>query len=139
MTGVHFRPPHEEPCDQFPFTLTTGRLLPQFHTGTMTRKTAGIDALAGAAVEISPGDAAVLDIGDGDLVELSTRRGSLTAPARLTGRLPRGVIFMSFHFAEAPVNLLTNPARDPCSGIPELKVCAASLKKASQRLPRPQT
>lgn len=139
MKGAHFRPPREEPDEDFPFILTTGRLLPQFHTGTMTRRSPGLDALAGPAVEMSPGDAAQLGISDGDPVELSTRRGALTAPASLTDRLPRGTLFMAFHFAEAAVNLLTNPARDPQSGIPEFKACAAALRKCPQRLPRPQT
>ena len=139
MKGAHFRPPREEPDEDFPFVLTTGRLLPQFHTGTMSRKSPGLDRLARPAVEIAPGDAAALGIVDGDPVELSTRRGTLTAPASLTDRLPRGTLFMAFHFAEAAANLLTNPARDPESGIPEFKVCAAALKKVPQRLPRPQT
>jgi len=139
MKGAHFRPPQEEPDEDFPFVLTTGRLLPQFHTGTMTRKSYGLDELAGPAVEIAPGDAADLGIADGDMVELSTRRGTLSAPASLTDRLPRGTLFMAFHFAEAAANLLTNSARDPQSGIPEFKVCAAGLRKVPQRLPRPQT
>jgi formate dehydrogenase major subunit len=139
MKGAHFRPPQEEPDEAFPFVLTTGRLLPHFHTGTMTRKSSGLDELAGPAVEIAPGDAADLGIADGDMVELSTRRGTLSAPASLTDRLPRGTLFMAFHFAEAAANLLTNPARDPQSGIPEFKACAAALRKGPQRLPRPQT
>jgi formate dehydrogenase major subunit len=138
LEGVSFRPPQELPNKRFPFTLTTGRLLPQFHTGTMTRKTPGIDALAGAAVEIAPGDADRLGVSEGDLVELSTPRGSLTAPARVTNRVPEGTLFMAFHFAEAPVNLLTNPARDPQAGIPELKVCSAALKKADHLFPAPR-
>jgi formate dehydrogenase major subunit len=139
MKAAHYRPPQEEPDEDFPFLLTTGRVLPQFHTGTMTRKSPGLEELAGPAVEISPGDASLLGIADGDPLEVSTRRGTLTAPASLTDRLPRGTIFMAFHFAEAAANLLTNPARDPQSGIPEFKVCAAKLKKSPQRLPRPQT
>ncbi len=129
MHAVPYRPPAEEPDAAYPLTLTTGRLLPQFHTGTMTRRCAGIDELAGPAVDLSPQDAADLGIGDGDTLEVTTRRGSLRAPARVTPRIGRGTVFVPFHFREAAANLLTNPALDREARIPEYKVCAARVRK----------
>jgi formate dehydrogenase alpha subunit len=131
MRGAAYSPSAEETDAEFPFVLTTGRLLPQFHTGTMTRRSPGIEALAGVAVEISPEDANALGIADGDRVEVRTRRGSLQAPAFVTARISRGTLFIPFHFQEAAANLLTSPARDPEAGIPELKVCAARMRKVS--------
>jgi formate dehydrogenase major subunit len=129
MKGAAYRPPAEGTDAEFPLVLTTGRLLPQFHTGTMTRKSPGIEAIAGVAVEVAPEDADALGISDGDRVEVRTRRGSLQAPAFVTDRIGRGTVFIPFHFREAAANLLTSPARDPEAGIPELKVCAASMRK----------
>ena len=70
-----------------------------------------------------------LGISDGDRVEVSSRRGRVCARAKLTEKSPKGVIFMTFHFAETPTNVLTNPALDPVAKIPELKVCAVRLGK----------
>ena len=126
-----YRPSAELPDDDYPFILTTGRVLCHFHTGTMTRKVSGLNLLRDEElVEINPGDAADLGIEDGDLVEVSSRRGSVTARAKLTERSSPGVAFMTFHFAETPTNVLTNPALDPVAKIPELKVCAVQLSKA---------
>ena len=127
MKGVHWRPPAELPDGEFPFVLTTGRLLPQFHTGTMTRRSPGIDDLAGPVVMISSPDAAALGIMDGEPVEVATRRGAIRAPARITAALPRGTVFVPFHFREAAANLLTNRAVDRLAGIPEFKICAARV------------
>jgi formate dehydrogenase major subunit len=129
MKAVSWRPPAEEPDVEYPFILTTGRLLPQFHTGTMTRRCAGIDDLAGPMVAISPEDAADLEVADGDTVEVATRRGSLFAPASVTPAIGRGTVYIPFHFREAAVNLLTNPALDEEAKIPEFKVCAARVRK----------
>jgi formate dehydrogenase major subunit len=129
MKAVSWRPPAEEPDVEYPFILTTGRLLPQFHTGTMTRRCAGIDDLAGPMVAISPEDAADLEVADGDTVEVATRRGSLFAPASVTPTIGRGTVYIPFHFREAAVNLLTNPALDEEAKIPEFKVCAARVRK----------
>ncbi len=128
--AVQFRDSAELPDEEYPYILTTGRVLHQFHTGTMSRRTAGLDEISPPApFEINPEDAAGEGIAEGDLVAVSTRRGTVQARAVLTGRSPRGTIFMSFHFREAAANVLTNDALDPVAKIPELKVCAASLKK----------
>jgi predicted molibdopterin-dependent oxidoreductase YjgC len=123
-----FREPAELPDAEYPYILTTGRLLEQFHTGTMTRRTAGLEQLAGPApFEIHPDDAAREGIADGDMVALTTRRGTVTARAEVTERSPQGTLFMPFHFKEAAANILTNDALDPVAKIPEFKVCAVRL------------
>ena len=123
-----FREPAELPDAEYPYLLTTGRLLEQFHTGTMTRRTAGLEKLAGPApFEINPDDAARDGIADGDMVALTTRRGTVTARAEVTERSPKGTLFMPFHFKEAAANVLTNDALDPVAKIPEFKVCAVRL------------
>jgi predicted molibdopterin-dependent oxidoreductase YjgC len=92
-----------------------------------------LDAIAPEAeVEISPADAAAYQIQDGDWVQVRSRRGQVTAKATLTQRSSPGTIFMTFHFAEAAVNLLTIDALDPTAKIPEYKVCAVHLEKVCQ-------
>jgi formate dehydrogenase alpha subunit len=130
FTPIAYRPPAEETDDQYPFVLTTGRLLFHWHGGTMSRRSAGLETSAPAAgVEISPADARHLQLQSGDLVQVTSRRGQVIAAAKVTGRSPVGVIFMTFHFAEAAVNLLTIDAVDPTAKIPEYKVCAVKVEK----------
>ncbi len=129
---VEYRPSMELPDEEYPFILTTGRLLFHFHTGTMTRKVPDLNYLRSEElVEINPEDARSLGIEDGEWVEVSSRRGKVKAKAWVTERSPKGVIFMTFHFAESLTNALTNPALDPVAKIPELKVCAVKLKKVA--------
>lgn len=132
FSPVEFAPPAENPDSKYPFILTTGRVLPQYHTGTMTHRIEGLERLAPEErVEINPQDAAQLKIGEGDWIEVSSRRGRVGAHAYVTSRVDRGVIFMTFHFAEALGNVLTNPALDPIAKIPELKVCAVQVEKVN--------
>ncbi|KPJ64146.1 formate dehydrogenase [candidate division KD3-62 bacterium DG_56] len=127
---VAFRPPAEQPDNEYPFVLTTGRSLYQFHSGTMTRRSKSIEKRKGrATVEINPADAAALGIADGDRVRLTSRRGRVDVPAEVTDRTPPGVVFMPFHYREAAANLLTNDALDPVAKIPELKVCAVRVER----------
>ncbi|MEE9399347.1 MAG: molybdopterin dinucleotide binding domain-containing protein, partial [Dehalococcoidales bacterium] len=110
--------------------LTTGRNLFHFHTGTMTRKVKGLNVFSDEErVEINPEDAEALGITDGDKIKVVSRRGAVTAKARITEASPAGVIFMTFHFAESPTNQLTNPALDPVAKIPEYKVSAVRIEK----------
>jgi formate dehydrogenase alpha subunit len=128
--AVEHVPPAEYPDEEYPFLLTTGRLLQHFHTGTMTRRSEVLETLAPECpVEINPEDAMRLGVGDGDEVRVESRRGEIVAKARVTERSPAGSVFIPFHFSEAAANLLTNPALDPSSKIPELKVCAVRIKK----------
>jgi len=127
---LDYKPPMELTDDDYPLVLTTGRSLYHFHTGTMTRKVGGLNALRGeGTVEINPEDASVLGIADGEMVKVASRRGEIEAKAEVTGVSPRGVVFMTFHFAESSANLLTNPALDPVSKIPEYKICAVRVEK----------
>jgi len=130
FTPLEYRPPAELPDDEYPFVLTTERSLYQFHTGTMTRKVEGIGVLHGEElIEINPEDANALGIANGEKVKVISRRGEVTARVKVTPASPQGVLCMSFHFAESPANILTNPAVDPVAKIPELKVCAVKAEK----------
>ena len=122
--------PSELPDDKYPLVLTTGRVLYQYHTGTMTRKSPEIeDADFGAHVQINPHDATELGVDHGDLVKASSRRGSITLPVRISDAIKSGVVFMPFHYKEAAANLLTIDALDPVCKIPEAKVCSVRLEK----------
>ncbi len=129
---VEFNEPAELPSEEYPLTLTSGRILAHWHTGTMTRRSRGIAALNPLGfVEINTEDAELLDISQGELVRVISRRGSVDVPARIGEMTPPKVIFMTFHFHEHNVNVLTNDVRDPVSQIPEFKVCAARVEKIS--------
>jgi len=126
-----YRPSAETPDAEFPMIFTTGRILYHYHTSTMTGRVEGLMNISGRSyVEINPADAAKLDILSGDSVKVSSRRGGVLAEARVTDIVPEGVLFMPFHFADGPANMLTNTAIDPTAKIPELKVCAARIEKA---------
>ena len=127
-----FKPLAEPPDNEYDFILTTGRVYFQYHTGTMTRQVGILEREAPEPLlEINPEDAARLGIRNRDMVEISSRRGTLTIRAEVTGRVPRRVVFSTFHFHEAPINLLTNPAHDPVSGIPEYKGCAVKIRRCA--------
>jgi len=131
---LEYQPPAESPEDDYPLTLTTGRSLFQFHTGTMTRKVKGLNVFRGEElVEINSRDASSLGIADGEEVRVTSRRGAIVAKARVSDVSPAGVVFMTFHFAESPTNQLTNPALDPVAKIPEYKVCAVRIEKKVDR------
>jgi predicted molibdopterin-dependent oxidoreductase YjgC len=127
---IDYRPSMELPDEEYPFILTTGRVLCQYHTGTMTRKVRDLNLLRGEElVEMNPEDAHKLGIDDGEQIEVSSRRGRVKARTKTTEKSPSGVVFMTFHFPETPTNILTNPALDPVAKIPEFKVCAVKLNK----------
>jgi len=131
--AVEYKNPDELPDEKYPFVLSTGRQLYQFHTGTMTRKSAVINQVSPTGyVEIHPDDAAELGIASGESIEVITRRGKVTTPARVTCNIEKGWLFMPFHFREGPANMLTNDALDPTAKIPEFKVCAATVNKTKQ-------
>jgi predicted molibdopterin-dependent oxidoreductase YjgC len=132
FSAVEFKEAAELPDEEYPFIFTTGRVLYHFHTGTITRRSKGLNEIyPEALVEISPQDAEELKVKDGEFVEVSSRRGKIKAKAKVTEKSGRGVVFMSFHFHEAAANLLTNAALDPVSKIPEYKVCAVKVQKTS--------
>jgi predicted molibdopterin-dependent oxidoreductase YjgC len=128
--NVRYRPPAEEPDEQFPLILTTGRDMFHFHTGTMTRRISRLNHEEPTGrVEINPADAERLTLADGQKVEVKSRRGAIEIAAQVTSRVPEGTVFIPFHFAECAANVLTNPALDPDAKIPELKVCAVSVTR----------
>ncbi len=128
---VDWLPPAEQPDEEYPFVLTTGRVLYHYHTGSLTRRAKGLAAIyPEGKVEIHPEDARTLGIADGAMVRVSSRRGSVTAKAEVTERTQAGLVFMTFHFAEAAANMLTIAALDPVSKIPEYKVCAVKVEPA---------
>ncbi len=128
--AVEYKGPAEIVDEEYPLWMTTGRVYAHYHTGTMTRNSAALDReIPEGFLEIHPEDAAKLDICDGDRVNLASRRGEIQTRVMITERVDKGVVFMPFHFEEANVNKLTNPAFDPIAKIPELKVCAVKVEK----------
>ena len=130
FTPLQYKPPAELPDKEYPLVLTTGRNLYHYHTGTMTRKVAGLNTIEPEGViEINPADASSLKIKDGDKVKVISRRGEVTAKTKITEKSPPKVVYMTFHFAESAANLLTNTALDPVAKIPEFKVCAVRVER----------
>ena len=123
-------PAPELPDEEYPFLLTTGRVLYHYHT-MISRKSKGLSEIyPEGVIEINPEDALRLGIKpENELVEVSSRRGKVHVKSKVAGNLPPGVVFMTFHFKEAATNLLTLDVLDPVSKIPELKVCAVKIQK----------
>ena len=120
----------EQPDDEYPFILTTGRVLEHWHGGTMTRRSQ-LDALyPEALIQIHPLDAERLGIADGAPVCVASRRGEITLRAQVTEKSSVGLVFIPFHFAEAAANLLTIDTLDPQALIPEFKACAVQVSPA---------
>ncbi len=131
--SLEYKPPMELPDNDYPLVLTTGRNIFQYHTGTMSRKVKGLNIFKGEErAEINPEDATKLGIVDNDMIKVVSRRGEVTTKARVTKASLVGVVSMTFHFAESPTNVLTNPAVDLIAKIPELKVCAIRVEKIDQ-------
>jgi formate dehydrogenase alpha subunit len=128
FAALKYRPSAEEADDEYPLILTTERSLYHFHTSTMTRKVEGLRQLReGEWLEINPEDAVRFGVKDGEKVKVISRRGEVEAKAKVTEVSPVGVVCMTFHFAESPTNVITNPAVDPVAKIPELKVAAVKV------------
>ena len=123
-------PPDEVPDDKFPMILTTGRQLEHWHTGAMSRKASNLDAIEPeASASLSPSDILRKKIQPGEMIKVSTKRGSINIRVREDRAIPEGVIFIPFCYNEAAANLLTNPALDPFGKIPEFKYCAAKIQQ----------
>jgi formate dehydrogenase major subunit len=131
LVATKFKQPDEVPDADFPFVLTTGRQLEHWHTGAMTRRSVTLDAIEpGPTAGLSRGTIHKLDLQPGDLVRVTTRRGTVDLTPRQDEAVPDGVVFIPFAYVEAAANLLTNPALDPFGKIPEFKYCAARVEKA---------
>ncbi len=121
----------EEPDEEYPLYLTTGRVLAQYQSGTQTRRIAELESMAPEPLaEINPTTAERYGLAEGDMLTLETRRGAARVRARLTETIRPDTVFAPFHWAnEQSANLLTNPALDPTSRMPEFKVCAVRIVK----------
>jgi formate dehydrogenase alpha subunit len=130
--AIEYRSPVELPDREYPFYLSTGRVLYHYHTGTMTRRSKGlVERYPEMAVEISYEDAEDYSISSGDEIIIRSRRGAIRAKAWVTERAVKGTIFIPFHFAEAAANRLTFSSNlDPISKIPAYKICAVQIEKA---------
>ena len=125
---------NEQPNDEYPMVLITGRQLEHWHTGSMTRRTQVLDALEPqATVSMCGADLQKLGVQAGDYVRVASRRGEITLQARQDDGTPQGVVFIPFAYREAAANLLTNPALDPFGKIPEFKYCAVQVGASSRR------
>jgi formate dehydrogenase alpha subunit len=133
LTPVFYRPSDELPDAEYPFQLSTGRILYHFHSGSMTRRSRGLaEKVERGWVAINPQDAERFGLREGESIRLTSRRGTLTSRAHISSRLQPGTVFATFHFGEETANLLTNPALDPGSKMPDLKVCAVRVEKAEE-------
>jgi len=130
LVPAEILPADEIPDQQYPFILTTGRLLEHWHTGAMTRRAANLNEIEPEpAVHICAKDMEEYGVQPGEMVSISTRRGNISLTARCEPSVPEGLIFMPFCYPDAAANILTNPALDPTGKIPELKFAAAKLEK----------
>jgi len=130
FNAVEYRDPAELPDDEYPITLTTGRILEHYHSGSMSRRAEPLNEhIPTGWVEISPSLAERLGVSEGEKVTVESRRGKIETNARVTDKVIDNVVFIPFHFAEAAANRLTNAALDPVARIPEYKVCAVKISK----------
>ncbi len=128
--ALEYIPSVELPDAEYPFILTTGRLLEHWHGGTLTRHSKLDELYPVARIEINPADAARLKVEDDQPVRVSSRRGTVVLRAWVTQRTTVGVVFIPMHFHEAAANLLTIDALDPLAKIPEYKACAVRIAAA---------
>jgi predicted molibdopterin-dependent oxidoreductase YjgC len=129
--AIEFQEAAELPDDEYPFILTTGRIMFQFHTGTMTRRSEELEREAPEAyVELHPDDADRIGLDGKKRVRVASRRGEIELKVLVTPRIRPGVVFIPFHYAEAAANALTISELDPIAKIPEYKVCAVRVEPA---------
>jgi formate dehydrogenase major subunit len=131
LVPAQWLPPKELPDAEYPLVLNTGRLLEHWHTGTMTRRSFALDAIAPTAeVWMHPKDAADRGLAHGQLARVRSRRGMIELAVRISHREQLGNCFIAFHFREAAANLLTIDEIDPWGKIPEFKFCAIQVEPA---------
>jgi formate dehydrogenase alpha subunit len=125
---VEYAPSKELPDKEFPFILSTGRVLYHWHGGTMTRRSKLDDIYPEPTVEINPSDAEKYNIHHKTWIKVKSRRGEIEVKALISDRSQAGMVFIPFHFAEAAANELTQDVRDPRSKIPDYKVCSVMIE-----------
>ncbi|MDX8361941.1 molybdopterin dinucleotide binding domain-containing protein [Cytobacillus sp. IB215316] len=128
---VSYTAPLELPDEEYPFTLTTGRRYESYNTHTQTKFYAdGVKIKqTEETIDMHPDDAVKIGVDDGELVKVSSRRGSVKVKTKLTNKMVPGLVFMSFHWSEVPTNMLTLNEYDPISGTAEFKSCAIKIEK----------
>jgi formate dehydrogenase major subunit len=130
FNAVDWTPPAEVPDEEYPFTLSTGRRLTHYHTRTQTGRCEGLnDILGEETADISPEDADELNIAHGEIIKVSSRRGEVKVKAKVTRQVPKGLVWMAFHFRENCANWLTNAVFDPITYTAEYKACAVKVEK----------
>ncbi|MFQ5694059.1 MAG: molybdopterin oxidoreductase family protein, partial [Nitrospinota bacterium] len=129
LVPCEWKPAHEGVDGEYPLVLNTGRMLEHWHTGSMTRRAKALDALQpDAIVEMHPDDLEAAGAKEGGFVRVASRRGEIRLRAVGRDHMPRGSVFIPFHFEEAAANLLTIDALDPFGKIPEFKYCAVRVE-----------
>jgi formate dehydrogenase major subunit len=127
---AEWTPPAEVPDEEYPLVLSTGRRLTHYHTRTQTGRCEGLnDILGEETADISFADAAAMDISQGEMIRVKSRRGEVLVKANITREVQEGLVWMAFHFREANANWLTNAAFDPVTYTAEYKACAVRIEK----------
>jgi len=130
LKAIDWIPPAEVPDNEYPLVLSTGRRLYHYHTRTQTGRSQGInDLLSEETADISAEDAQEKGISDGERISVKSRRGEVMVKARITRQVPKGLVWMAFHFREGCANWLTNPVYDPITQTAEYKACAVCVEK----------
>ncbi|MBR6897720.1 MAG: formate dehydrogenase subunit alpha [Lachnospiraceae bacterium] len=130
LYAVDYKPSMELPDDEYPWILTTGRILYQYNAAAMTARTPGLNEIAGEGfIEVNLRDADRLGIKNNEKIKVISRRGEITATAHVGRKVSEGETWMPFHFPDSPVNVITNAALDEFARIPEYKVCAVRIEK----------
>ncbi len=134
FVGVPYEAPPEVPDERWPMTLITGRERTHYHTGTMSRRSEALETISPYAyAEIHPADADRLGICDGDEIEIASRRGAITLKARVLARSHEGVVYLPFHWAEAPANKLTHSILGDIADNAGYKISAITVRKVPER------
>jgi len=130
LAARRYLPPGEQPDAAFPYLLITGRRLEHYNSGSMSRRTPNSRLRPRELLDLHPDDARELHLAEGDLVEVTSRRATVTFPVHLTDTVIPGELFTTFSFPDTPTNALTSDATDTETGCPEYKVTAVSLHPA---------
>ena len=125
---TEYVPTDERSTRRFPLLLTTGRILSQYNVGAQTRRTGNVAWHGTDVLEMHAHDAEVRGIGDGDTVQLTSRKGAITLPVSISGRVPEGVIYTTFHHPGTAANIITTEFSDWATNCPEYKVTAAEVR-----------
>jgi formate dehydrogenase major subunit len=129
LVPANVLPPAEVPDREYPLVLMTGRQLEHWHTGAMTRRAEVLDLLEpGPTASLNPITLARYGVAPGQIVKVTTRRGTIELTARADRAIQDGTIFIPFAYVEAAANVLTNPQLDPTAKIPEYKYCAVKIE-----------